>query len=536
MRNFWTLVGAAYVTAVIFGSIAGADSSLYPDSIASRSLPLSGGVVTGDVALTDDSELRWGTDLDYWSVYNSSSTEFEFWSSNCNGGGADCSILIVDDGTDDLVVASGGVSLSAAYAATCTGDASIVDNNGLQGAPITTDTAPQGMLMRPQPAFPGGTQTAANAVVAGGIDEIKATIATAANCALNYLDVTVFNSNGTATTTRCTEGTGWTRTNGDNNATAASLEACVEAITGVSSAPSSATVLLTPDFGVGMLFVATDDATCITVANGTMGRVLMPAVAVCPATQLGVTTGCIASYSGGLRVVDSAGAANKTISAFSIQGEDNSTATIWVSGNGGGMAVGSNGQFSFSSGTSGGTGSDTGIKRIGAAIIGPTNASSGNGDWYVPTSLLTTGTMTATNVALSRRALHRYDWTNAMVVALGATTAGDITVATLPAKTKVVNAYVVITGQAASVTTLTVAVGRTSAAYIDYIVASDAKAAVSTVYGDSLAERGTNLTGYDLPSWTGTTAINAHFVSSGGNLSAVTASTGSVYLETITLP
>ncbi len=148
---------------------------------------------------------------------------------------------------------------------------------------------------------------------------------------------------------------------------------------------------------------------------------------------------------------------------------------------------------------------------------------------------LTAGTMTASSTALIRKVIHKYSWTNAMVTALP-TTAGDIVVATLPAKTVVTNAYVVLTGAAVGPTTVTVAVGRTSATYIDYIVASDAKAAANTVYGDASAERGTNLTGYDLPSYTATTAINAHFISTGADLSTVTGSTGVVYVETLLLP
>jgi hypothetical protein len=149
---------------------------------------------------------------------------------------------------------------------------------------------------------------------------------------------------------------------------------------------------------------------------------------------------------------------------------------------------------------------------------------------------LTSGTMTQTNIALVRQVVTRLDWTNAMVTALGATTAGDVSIAVLPAKTIVVNAYIVITGAATGPAAVTVSVGRTSASYIDYIVASDAKAAANTVYGDASAERGTNLTGYDLPSYTGTTTVNAHFISTGANLSTVAASTGAIYLVTEKLP
>lgn len=151
-------------------------------------------------------------------------------------------------------------------------------------------------------------------------------------------------------------------------------------------------------------------------------------------------------------------------------------------------------------------------------------------------SALTAGTMTVTNSALSRSVITRFDWTNAMVVALGGAVTGDITVCTLPAKTVVQRVWVVVTGQGAGVTTLTVAVGRTAAGYIDYIVASDAKAAANTLYGGAAVDLGTNLTGYDLPSVTGTTAVKAHFISTIQNLSSTTGSSGSIYILTTTLP
>lgn len=163
-------------------------------------------------------------------------------------------------------------------------------------------------------------------------------------------------------------------------------------------------------------------------------------------------------------------------------------------------------------------------------------ALSATGTLTLTQGALTAGTMTVTQSAAVRTFTTRFDWTNAMVTALGAVTAGDVAVGTLPAKHVVKNAYVVITSAAGTVTTLTVAVGRTGAGYIDYIVASDAKAAANTVYGDAAGERGTNLTGYDLPSFTGTTLINAHFISTGGNLNTVTTSTGAIFLETELLP
>lgn len=153
---------------------------------------------------------------------------------------------------------------------------------------------------------------------------------------------------------------------------------------------------------------------------------------------------------------------------------------------------------------------------------------------------LTASTMTAEIAAQQRTATHAYTWSNAQVVALGATTTGNINVATLPAKTQVLDAMVVITGAGAGTTTLTVSCGDAIAGtpFINYVVASNAQAAANTVYGDAVAERGTSLDTefWYLPSYTATTLVTCQFISSGGNLSAVTGSTGRVILTTRLLP
>lgn len=157
---------------------------------------------------------------------------------------------------------------------------------------------------------------------------------------------------------------------------------------------------------------------------------------------------------------------------------------------------------------------------------------------------LTAGTLTVTNNAVaSSMIVTRFDWTNAMVVALGASLTGDIKVCTLPAKMLVLApAYMVITGTAAGVATLTASLGIISASYVDYIQVSDCKVAANTIYGDSaygvpgnnLDPGGGNVT--NLPSVTATTDVFLHFISTVQNLSATTGSTGSIYLRTMKLP
>lgn len=153
--------------------------------------------------------------------------------------------------------------------------------------------------------------------------------------------------------------------------------------------------------------------------------------------------------------------------------------------------------------------------------------------------VLTAGTMT-TEIAGGGTALSTgtssYTWSNAQVVALGAVTVGDITVATLPAKTQVLDAMVVITGSAVGPATVTVSCGDAigGTPFINYIVASDAKAAANTVYGDAAAERGTSIDTefFYLPSYTATTLVTCHFISTVANLNTVTGSTGRVILTT----
>lgn len=157
-----------------------------------------------------------------------------------------------------------------------------------------------------------------------------------------------------------------------------------------------------------------------------------------------------------------------------------------------------------------------------------------------PTSAVgsvTNGGLTQGEVSALRTIIRKFSWTNAMVAALSGTS-GNILVCTLPAKTLVLKATVVLTGQASGVTALTFSIGRTATAYTDYVVAKSAKATVSTVYGQAITDVGTNLSAIlgDLPSVTNSTDVNIQFVSSIENLSNVTGSSGDIYLETMQLP
>lgn len=175
-----------------------------------------------------------------------------------------------------------------------------------------------------------------------------------------------------------------------------------------------------------------------------------------------------------------------------------------------------------------------------ARIIGTSRVQFSNGQ-------LTSATMTRSSDSYTLRSVwHLYSWTNAMVVAAGDTiTTFDVTVATLPAKTVVKKAYLVVSTAGTNMggATLTATLG-TDAEFDNYLVSSNLLAAANTVYGDADAEVGSSLPGgglhvEHLPSWTATTAVKVRFGTDGAggkDLADVLTCTGAVYLLTETLP
>lgn len=150
---------------------------------------------------------------------------------------------------------------------------------------------------------------------------------------------------------------------------------------------------------------------------------------------------------------------------------------------------------------------------------------------------LTAGTLTVGANGYVNDTISKFSWTNAMVAALSGTT-GNLLVCTLPAKTIVKQAWIILTAQAGTLTGLTVSLGKTATAYIDYLIASSAKAAVNTIYGDAIGEVGAGLSAIlgSIGSLTTTTDVNLQFISAIENLSTVTTCAGDVYLLTTTLP
>jgi hypothetical protein len=170
---------------------------------------------------------------------------------------------------------------------------------------------------------------------------------------------------------------------------------------------------------------------------------------------------------------------------------------------------------------------DVGLARSAAGVLKVTDGSTGNGNVVASTAITAVGTAAANGYI--RAGVYKRAWTNAEVVALGAVDDAELKIATLPAKTIVRNAYIVVDTRETHLTDLTVALGRTGATYIDYIVASDADVSAEAL-GSELVTNGTftgNATGWTLgagggePDWH-YADNNVHHVSGTGTLTPST--------------
>jgi hypothetical protein len=252
---------------------------------------------------------------------------------------------------------------------------------------------------------------------------------------------------------------------------------------------------------------------------------------------------------------DAAAPVNQTLQAQGVAAgtSDVSGANYTItSGNGRGNAAGSALSLRTPTPVGTGNGAQTMAERL-LLYATPSGASVGTftGYVYAPQSLgfwnsgvLTAATMTnELGAAYARQATQTssYSWTNAMLTAGGAATTWDVTVATLPAKTQVLDALVVILTAQGSAGTLAVSCGD-SGVFNQFVLSGNAKAAANTVYGDAGAERGAALwtategnIGPYLPSYTATTTVTCRFISDSA-MSTMTTSTGRVILTTRLLP
>ena len=130
--------------------------------------------------------------------------------------------------------------------------------------------------------------------------------------------------------------------------------------------------------------------------------------------------------------------------------------------------------------------------------------------------------------------LLKYTWTNATITAGAGGTTLDATVGTLPAKSQLLSAYVIVDGQATfAAGTLKAGLGVAGATYVDWIVSSDIKAAAGTVYGDAAAERGTDMA---IKFYTTAQTVKSQFIAGAGDLANVTGSSGTIYVTYMVFP
>ena len=146
---------------------------------------------------------------------------------------------------------------------------------------------------------------------------------------------------------------------------------------------------------------------------------------------------------------------------------------------------------------------------------------------------LTAGDLTVNNSGSNGQPF-KASWTRQQVLALGASPTGNLKVATLPAGTCVTNVFMVVTDIETISAQLNGSVGRTAAGYVDYIVASSHKSAA--IYGNASGERGTNNTGYDIPSTSATTDVYIRFDAGADNLGDTVGSAGYVVIEYFVIP
>ena len=276
---------------------------------------------------------------------------------------------------------------------TCIGaDSAVYDNNGAQGCQKLTDVAPQGIMVRPQPAFAGGTQTAADTVICGGQDETTIAIDDYTLCGTDIVTVTVYDSNGSSTATVLTEAADWTAAT-SNAATCTSLATAVAALSGVGATCSTATVRVTLDTGTGSVTLTEGDETCTTVSTGTRGdveiyasQVLGPAGTVSLPSYSFVddpNTGFYNSAADNIQLVTGGSARiliGTTVTMNGVQTLSNSSsvAAYAATAAGGGFSVGSTGQYQFAAGASGNAVGDVGLARYGIGQLKTTNGTTGN--------------------------------------------------------------------------------------------------------------------------------------------------------------
>lgn len=234
--------------------------------------------------LSNNTQLKFGTSNNYWFVYNSSSTQWEMWTTDSDGGGTDALVLSIDDGTKNLVLGRGALSYAANSTALtpASGTANLgvhaYDSRGVRGGYQTADVQRAPTNFEGVDAWAAGSSntTGGNVYMRSGWGSRRVAV-TAASCGAQTISLSfndcVENGTNTAGHFDCT---------GETNAVCATnMAACLDALTGwtaSANSPTSGTVyiqyasweltaLTTPAFW----FTSVPSAACATITTGNDG-------------------------------------------------------------------------------------------------------------------------------------------------------------------------------------------------------------------------------------------------------------------------
>lgn len=196
------------------------------------------------------------------------------------------------------------------------------------------------------------------------------------------------------------------------------------------------------------------------------------------------------------------------------------------------LPYGSDGGFSI--GANGGGGKRVNRIHLAGPIV------YGGGGTTTSTPNVTQGSGTINTGGEVRDLLYKSTLTQANFSA--AATTADATVATLPSKTLIIGIWADVTQvfSGGAVATATMTCGKTAGGN-EYLVSFDVKSATITrglVDGDlgTSINRANAVQGGDLPSFTGTTAVQCRMTTTGANTNALTQGSITYYLRTLTLP
>lgn len=172
--------------------------------------------------------------------------------------------------------------------------------------------------------------------------------------------------------------------------------------------------------------------------------------------------------------------------------------------------------------------SDAVLKLYRADGTTPKNIESGN---YRSMPGVASGAGNLSEIATgeARTVWQRYDWNNSNIANLGAVTSANVKICTLPARTIVTNAVMILTTGASGALTIAASIGSIGPNYTNLLGSSSLKAADGTVYG--LPPASADLLALSVP-----TDVYLRVVSTVGNLNITTGSSGTIYLETAVLP